>query len=204
MGTRRGFTVICVCFVLLLLSGCVFWPSAAHCKGKVFIESYLAGTDTAQDRIIIVSAWEYPTVNNSTGKLQFDKVFIADKQEFTVSFPLTGYWVAWTPVLATQHLAPEPALLVFRKDSFLSVVHPDNSVFKLCCMEPPTKCDFTIVPGNTEATLDVIQRNLDRQFFAKLALSKGALVKKVNSSKNLTKDDKLMVIEQFNASLRGL
>ncbi len=194
---------------LLLLNGCCFIPAVTHCNGTISIQ---AGEQPSKQKIssryILISLWDFPQVNDSKGKVDINEVIVTEESKFTLDFPFKGYWILWTPALRTQHLAPEPAIMIFHNDYPLewfygrSVIHPELP--KLCCEKPETRLNFSIVLDKPKESLSEIQKDHYRIFFEKFLEAKEPLIKEMNKCKDVTKEEKNMVLEKINTCKKEL
>lgn len=193
----------------LFLGGCM--PSFTHSKSTISItvnpENLNSSNPANTERYIVVSFWEYPTVNQSPGKIVIKDVFVTDKSTFAINFPLTGYWVVWTPVFGTQHLAPEPGIMVFHADYFPAKgIGVTDSKYGICCQKPESK--HTFYPKLIESEQDFREKYSKIQniriFFLDFIDNTKILRRKLDQCKGITAEEKKMVFEKLTQAANAL
>jgi hypothetical protein len=189
--------------VFLLQYGCAA-PAFTHCTGSISIqvdqtkERQLA--EETGNRFIVVSFWDYPTVNETKGELILDKVFATESSHITIEFPLRIYWVVWTPALGTQHLAPRPGIIVFHEDYLACWEIGNTTTGRICCGRPTTKHEFIITP-TTEGVAsgqDAPFPYLTREFLEEFLAKKDDLISRMNSGKKLSTNESSMVLNKLD------
>lgn len=187
----------CLLLLVTLLNGC-FMPSCTHSKGTVSVQ--FDRQKSISDRFIIVSFWEYPMVNDSRGKVVINEVILSDKQEIKIKFPLILYWAVWTPALGTQHLAPEPGIMVFHNNYPLKWnTGGTDTRLRVCCEKPETIHNFEFVLESSEEDrlLQQSKEPLMKMFFEDFLAAKEHLMKKIDKCKSITFEEKEMVLEKL-------
>ena len=185
----------------LFTAGCMFVPAITSSKGDLQIISQSNDIGHANERFVVVSFWDYPTVNNDRGEVVITGVIVTESKFLDMKFPMVGYWMVWTPVFGTQHIAPEPGVMVFRDDCLpawgFGCFEPEFGV-KLCCQAPSSKHDFVIDLTNFEKTLYDEKRVPDyKYFFEEFLDKKKDLIKKMDKCKDITSQEKSMVIDKI-------
>lgn len=192
-------------FLLLIpfLNGCI--PSYTHYKGDVSIQVQPASMQSldknSSDRFIIISFWDYPSVNGAGGKIVINKVVLSEDNQISIDFPHKGYWVIWTPALGTQHITPEPGVIVFHENYLpsWSVGGTDNHS-KFCCAKPMSHRIFQLELIEAEKSL-LQTENLSfsgKIFLEKLLAAKKNVIKKMDRCKVLSAGEKAMVLEKLS------
>ena len=193
------------------LNGCM--PSFTHTQGTLSIKP--SGNKQANsnipnegaERYIVVSLWDYPTVNEKKGGISINKVILTEEKSITIDFPSKAYMVVWTPVFGTQHLAPEPGILVLNKDYLPSWnVGGTDINHRMCCDKPRSKHNFSIeLFGSEQALLDEKGKyEFDKWFFEEFLAEKKSLLKKMKKCKGLTDEEVAMVLDKLSTAARIL
>jgi hypothetical protein len=216
LGYRIGSTMqkhyLTTALLLLTayLTGCV--PSITKTRGTI---SILHGSnrelipnvqDEEAERYIVVSLWDYPTVNEKEGDIVINKVLLTEEETATIDFPTKAYWVAWTPVFGSQHLAPEPGIVVFHKDHLPSWnVGGTDHDRGLYCDKPKSHHNFSIELIDSEgAWLEKKNDNSDKWFLEEFLAEKKNLLKKMKKCKGLTEQEREMVLDKLLRAARVL
>jgi len=189
--------------LIIFLNGC-FIPSFTHSKSVVSIQvnqgNVSSSDENMPERFIVISFWEYPMVNDSRGKVVINEVILTEKQQINVNFPHKGYWLVWTPALGTQHLAPEPGVMVFYEN------HPlkwnrggTDSRYRVCCEKPKTIHDFQFKFDDSQENIFLkrIEDPLMRTFFEDFLEEKEPLIKKIERCKGITGEERNMIFEKL-------
>ena len=198
--TLRFIKQLSLLMLIVSLNGC-FLPSFTHSRSVVSIEvdqgNISPSDENTSKRFIVISFWEYPKVNNSRGKIVINEVILTEKQQISVDFPFKGYWVVWTPALGTQHLAPEPGIMLFYENYPLrwSMGIPS----RICCEKPLSEHGFKFEFNNLEENilLKEIESPSLKLFFEDFLSEKECLIKKVDKCKDITDEEKIMIFEKF-------
>lgn len=187
-----------------LLNGC-FTPSFTYSKSVVSVQidhkKILSFDKNIHNRYVIVSFWEYPIFNNSRGKVVIDDVILTNKQRTEVNFHHKGYWTVWTPALGTQHLAPEPGIMIFYENYPLRwSIGGTDLKRKICCEKPETRHNFEFEFVDAEENLLPRQNNniLTRVFIENFLAEKDCLIKKIENSKGITSEEKRIVLKKLD------
>lgn len=193
--------------LIVFIDGCFIVPSVTHCKGTLSIQIRQDEIDTSKQeipkRFILVSLWEYPEVNDSSGKIVINEVILTEDSEIRVNFPFTGYWIGWTPVFGTQHLAPEPVIMAFHDNYPLRWIYGSSGreYYEICycCAKPETKLHFSLELSNPEEILSPdLKKDFGKKlFFEKFLAEKKTLIKKMERCKGITADDKRIILEKI-------
>ena len=197
--------------IMVYLSGCM--PYFTHTQGTLSIQpsSYKQVNPNIEseetERYIVVSLWDYPTVNEKKGDIVINKVILTEEKSITIDFPFKIYMVVWTPALGAQHLAPEPGIVVFNKNYLMSwnVGGTDPNV-RICCEKPRSKHNFLIkLLGSEQALLDEKGKySFDQWFLEEFLAEKKDLIKKMKECKGLTDEEIDMVLEKLSQAARIL
>ena len=202
-GIYKFIKLFCLLLLIIFLNGC-FMPSFTHSKGTVLVqvnqENVQSPNEIMPERFIIVSFWEYPMVNNSRGKVVVSEVLLTGKQQIEVNFPHKGYWVVWTPALGTQHLAPEPGIMVFHENySPRWSLGGTDSRLRVCCEKPEKQHNFQFIFDDSDENM--LLKRIDepsvRIFFEEFLAEKEHLIKKVEKCRGITNEEENMVIEKL-------
>jgi hypothetical protein len=133
------------------------------------------------------------------GKAVINEVILTESKLITVKFPAKIYMVVWTPVLATQHIAPEPGIIVFNKDYSPSWnVGGTQSDKRMCCGPPKSSHEFTITFSSEEMPIGRRAEYEAKELFEKLLDKKTDLTRKMGKCKGLTEAEKEMVLEKLS------
>jgi len=186
--------------VIIFLNGC-FMPAATHCKGTVSISANQDEAESADqeisNRFILISLWDYPTVNNTPGKIIINEAIAVETKEITVDFPHKVYWTVWTPALGTQHLSPVPVIILFHEKYPLRFGYGSSDAkFELCCEKPKTKRHYSFELGNPEEILSAADKKSYRTklLLKKFIQEKETLIKKIEQCKSITHEEKNMIL----------
>jgi hypothetical protein len=186
--------------LLPLLYGCL--PAVTYSTATVSIqtvhESATAADADVDDRFVIVSFWEYPTVDVFPGGVSIHNVVLCNGGSLTVSFPPRLYCVAWTPALGTQHFAPKPGVIAFHADGppRWDIGQPQGCP---CCGKPRTEHAFTLsfsAPQSAPAETDPLCYQ-GRRLFEELLTAKGELLRELSRHRELRPSDQTMVVAKI-------
>jgi len=190
---------------ILILNGCM--PFITHCKGDVIIQLHkdplLSSGKETTHHFIIVSFWDYPTVNEKEGEIVINEVIVTEKKHLIINFPYKGYMAIWTPVLGTQHLAPEPGIIVFHENFPPSWnVGGTEPGIRICCEKPETEHEFKMDLFFD----DVMDQDSysSKTFLEKFLTKREDLILKLNHCKELSSQEKAMVMEKLRRSAKTL
>lgn len=197
--------------LMVYLNGCM--PSLTHTQGTLSIKPSrnkqvnpnVQSEET--ERYIVVSLWDYPTVNEKKGDIVINKVILTEEKSMNIDFPSKIYIVIWTPALGTQHLAPEPGIVVFNKNHLMSWnVGGTGPQVRMCCEKPRSKHNFLIELHDSEQALldEKGKYKLDKWFLEEFLAEKQNLIKKMKKYKELTGEDIDMVLEKLSQAARIL
>ncbi len=159
------------------------------------------------ERYIVVSLWDYPMINEKKGDIVINKVVLTEEKSITIDFPFKIYMVVWTPVFGTQHLAPEPGIVVFNKNHLPSWnVGGTDSQIRMCCEKPMSKHNFLIeLLGSEQALLDEKgEYAFDKWFLEEFLAEKKNLIRKMEKCEGLTDEEIDMVLEKLSQAARIL
>lgn len=134
---------ICMLILMIVLNivsaGCVM-PGMLSAKGNLFIWGPTGEEiNTIADRTVILTFWRFPSVNNSPPQFEFDNAHLVGKDLRCLRFSTKFYKIVWTPVLGTQHISPEPGVMVLAEGYCPMIgydVAPINKEPRRCCEAP--------------------------------------------------------------------
>ena len=201
-----GIAASSILLVLLFLGGCM--PAFTSCKGDLEIRTR---DGAPHERFVVVSFWDYPTTNaiggkRKRGEVVINEVLVIDSEVITVDFPTKVYTAIWTPALGTQHIAPQPGVMVFNANYLSSWnIGGTETYGKSCCGPPKTRHEFTIdLVTPEEFLLDRKDDYSSIEFFEEFLDRKKDLVKKMRKCRGLTEEEKVMVLEKLSETARTL
>ncbi len=180
--------------LILFTNGCM--PAFTRCKGYLKIQNQQSNGD---ERFVVVSFWDYPVINNSKGRIIVNEVIATESKILTIDFPVKTYTVIWTPALGTQHLAPEPGILVFSKNYFPSWnIGGTEDELRICCGPPKSEHEFEIKLLASPENLFEENKYFTKAFFEKLLDNKKDLLNKLRKCEGLTDEEEEMVLANLS------
>ena len=184
--------------MLLSVSGCM--TAVTDCRGQLAVRDGVEG----EGRFVVVTFWQYPTVNLWQGRFVLDDIIVLDERTAAIEYDAKAYLVVWTPAMGTQHLAPDPGVAVFRQGCFPAWNVGGTGINRrYCCEKPSSEQAFVLQMACSE---DKFLEGTNREIFdldvlEKLNANEAKLLKKLNRCKQLTEQEKQLVIDQIENTL---